>query len=182
MSVSDEDAAFSTSEVARALRRLSSADMVRLSELSRVWSRRVDPSLGDDLLNEAIQRALDGRRRWPTSLDLLTFMSGAMRSIASEWRTKALRERAVAPEDIDLIAAPHIPDQEAATALSGVAQRMQQILRDHPVALAIFTHRATGATERQICATLNLDERAYDTDYRRVQRELLRLFPEGCPL
>lgn len=180
--MSDDEEAFSTAEVARALSRLGGADQVRLSDLSRVWARKVDPSLADDLLNESIARAMDGRRRWPMSLDLMTFLSGAMRSIADEWGRKAARERAVPPGDLEVLAAPVAPAQEAATALSKLVRSMEHALRGHPLALAIFTHRATGATEPEICVALGLDDRAYDTAYRRVQRELLRLFPEGCPL
>jgi DNA-directed RNA polymerase specialized sigma24 family protein len=176
------DEAFSTAEVARALSRLGTAEMVRLSELSRTWARRVDPGLADDLLNEAIGRAMDGRRRWSTSEDLLSFMSGAMRSIAHEWRRKAQRESTAGPDDLAAIAPAVWPAQEAAVALSGLLTKVAEALGGHSTALSVFTLRTTGATRCEICAELGLDDTQYDTAYRRGQRELFRLFPEGCPL
>lgn len=156
--------------------------MVRLGELSRVWARRVDFFLADDLLNEAIQRALDGRRRWPTSLDLMTFMSGAMRSIAGEWRARALREVPTSTQDIAVLSPSDPALQDDVVATRQLMDRLAELLGPDPTAMAILRLRSTGATEREICAELHIDRTRYDTDYRRGKRELLRLLAEGSPL
>jgi DNA-directed RNA polymerase specialized sigma24 family protein len=179
--VSDDEDSFSTTEVARALSRLGAAEMLRLTDLSRVWTRRFDPSLADDLLNEAIQRAMDGRRRWSRSHDLLTFMSGTMRSIADEWRRKARRESPTAPDELAVLAPASASTQETAVILADLLEKVGAALGGHPPSLAVFTLRMMGATRREICAELGIDDTEFDSAYRRAQRELLRLFPEGCP-
>jgi DNA-directed RNA polymerase specialized sigma24 family protein len=162
--------------------RLGTAETVRLSEIARVWARRVGPSLADDLLNEAITRAMDGRRRWSTSVDLLSFMSGAMRSIANEWRGKTLRETPVAAEDLAVLAPPAAPRQDTALELGLLLAKVDRALQEHPTALAVFRLRCAGGTPREICFELSINQRQYDTAYRRGQRELFLLYPEGCPI
>lgn len=180
--VSDDEQHFTTSEVARALARLGRADVVRLQLSAATWSRKVGPALRDDLLNEAIRRAMDGRRRWSTTDDLFTFMSSVMRSIAHEWGRKARREAPIADEDLAVIT-PAIPaTQESTAALGQIRDQTAHALADDPVASTMFTLKLTGATAHEIRVQLQLDEEGYETAFRRLKRKLLRLYPEGPPL
>ncbi len=180
--VSDDDEHFSTDEVARPLSRLGRADVVRLQLIATTWARRFDPDQRDDLLNEAIRRAMGGQRRWPTSDDLFTFMSGAMRSIAHEWGSKARRETPVSDDDLVMITPPIPPTQESAAALSLVRDQVAAALDDDPIARTIFTLKLTGASAFDIRSHLQIDEDGYDTAFRRLKRKLMRLYPEGPPL
>jgi len=47
-------------EVRRALHRLGEADVLRLHAIARTWARKLRAGQEEDLLNEVIQRALDG--------------------------------------------------------------------------------------------------------------------------
>jgi hypothetical protein len=88
----DEPTNLSMSEVRRALDRLRPADIVRLSELARNWARGLRGRDADDMLNEAFDRVLSGRRPWPSDVSTPAFFSGVMRSIASQWRREGARE------------------------------------------------------------------------------------------
>ena len=50
------------------------------------WATGLRQHDADDLLNEALDRVLSGRRTWPIDVPLLAFLSQVMRSIASQWR------------------------------------------------------------------------------------------------
>jgi len=71
----------STETVARALATLTPSDLVRLKRLAQLRARLLPGLEWDELLNEALLRALDGSRRWPEGVPLLTFLAGIMRSL-----------------------------------------------------------------------------------------------------
>src|SRR5215470_3927993 len=81
-------------EVRRAIGSLTAADMAKLGSFADVLAfkvrRRAWGVGGGDLLQEAIIALLEeGRRNWhPDRVELLAFLFGAMRSIASNWGRK----------------------------------------------------------------------------------------------
>jgi hypothetical protein len=82
----------SPDEVRRALDRLRPADIVRLSLLAKHWAGGLARRDADDLLNEAFDRVLSGRRPWPSAVPTPAFFNEVMRSIASQWRHEDARE------------------------------------------------------------------------------------------
>jgi RNA polymerase sigma-70 factor (ECF subfamily) len=72
----------STDAIARALAALAPGDLLRLKRMAQLRARLVPGLDWEDLLNEALLRALDGSRPWPTTVPLLAFLSGIMRSLA----------------------------------------------------------------------------------------------------
>src|ERR1700739_1069559 len=71
----------STEAIARALAALTASDLVRLKRLAQLRARLLPGLEWDELLNEALLRALDGSRRWPEGVPLLSFIAGIMRSL-----------------------------------------------------------------------------------------------------
>jgi DNA-directed RNA polymerase specialized sigma24 family protein len=71
----------STETVTRALAELTPSDLVRLKRLAQPRARLLPGLDWDELLNEALLRALDGSRRWPEGVSLLSFIAGIMRSL-----------------------------------------------------------------------------------------------------
>src|SRR4051794_9346397 len=69
-------------EIAEAISRLSAADRVRLVKAARHFACHWTMS-GDDLLQEAVFRALDGSRHCPCDLPIAAFLAGIMRSLSS---------------------------------------------------------------------------------------------------
>jgi RNA polymerase sigma-70 factor (ECF subfamily) len=74
--------AASTDRVARALAALTPEDLLRLKRMAQLRARLMPGLDWEDLLNEALLRALDGSRRWPVELPLVAFLGGIMRSLA----------------------------------------------------------------------------------------------------
>ena len=74
-------------ECAEALRRLSDEDYERLEKIARLRVIGLHAVAWRELLHDAIERLLDGRRRWPRNVPLVVFLRETMRSIASDhWR------------------------------------------------------------------------------------------------
>jgi len=98
----------STEAVARALAALTPADLLRLKRMAQLRARMLPGLEWEELLNEALLRALDGSRRWPENVPLLAFIAGIMRSLvdarAQERRCRA--ERALASGETLMEAAP----------------------------------------------------------------------------
>lgn len=88
----------STEAVARALAALTPADLVRLKRLAQLRARLLPGLEWEELLSEALLRALDGSRRWPESVPLLAFIAGIMRSLVDGrmHERRRLTERALA--------------------------------------------------------------------------------------
>jgi hypothetical protein len=64
-------------DVAAALGAMSSAELLRLNALARLWTRGMPGTMSwADVLQEAIARALDGSRKWPPRVPILAFLSG----------------------------------------------------------------------------------------------------------
>jgi hypothetical protein len=111
----DEPTHLSTSEVRRALDRLRPADIVRLSELARNWARGLRGHDADDLLNEAFDRVLSGRRPWPS--DVQGFAIEKL-VLVQAWREAGglfdARERAALAwaETVTRVADTAVPDDE----------------------------------------------------------------------
>jgi len=105
---SDFVADASTEAVARALAALTSADLLRLKRLAQLRARLLPGLEWDELLNEAVLRALDGSRQWPEGVPLLAFLAGIMRSHddrrAADRRRQA--ERTLAGVEVRVSAPP----------------------------------------------------------------------------
>jgi RNA polymerase sigma-70 factor (ECF subfamily) len=98
----------STKTVAQALAALTRADLVRLKRLAQLRARLLPGLEWDELLNEALLRALDGSRRWPEGVPLLAFIAGIMRSLVDGrvHERRRLAERTLAVSQTSVTAAP----------------------------------------------------------------------------
>ena len=118
------DAAESSTEaVARALATLTPSDLVRLKRLAQLRARLLPGAEWDELLNEALLRALDGSRRWPEGVPLLTFIAGIMRSLVDGRvdQRRRLVEHALAGRELPP-AAPADMQLHARQCLAAIAQ------------------------------------------------------------
>lgn len=80
----DEDSdVLSPDEIRAAIEGFSHADWIRLKRAAAYFAWRPGVQ-GSDLQQEAMMRALEGRRKCPRKTSVITFLCGAIRSIASE--------------------------------------------------------------------------------------------------
>ena len=87
----DEATHLTPGEVRRIIGRLRGPDLMPLAALARVWAAGLRQHDADDLLNEAFDRVLSGRRPWPIDVPTPALMSQVMRSIASQGRQEDRR-------------------------------------------------------------------------------------------
>jgi hypothetical protein len=74
---------FTVDELRSAIARLSAADLGRLKQAAKVFSG-ISGIMEDDLIQESYTRALEGRRTCGRTVDLVPFLCGVMKSIASQ--------------------------------------------------------------------------------------------------
>ena len=168
-------------DIAAALVALSSADLLRLSALARLWTRGMPETLSwADVLQEAVARALDGSRKWPLGVPILAFLSGVMRSICDDhWRHEAREARVIvrsteaADARADEVGTSH-PDPERVVAAAQALSDVYDLFAGDNAALKIITGLADGLTAAEICEVYGLSEREYDTTRKRMRRALLR--------
>ncbi len=171
-----------TIDIAQAIRSLSDADLVRLKALAQLWSRDLPGGVGwSDVLNEAIARALDRSRPWPSGVPLLAFLSGVMRSICDDHWRRARRDHALLVRADDLAdlsaqgdAAESPPDPERVLAAAQALAAVHRLFAADPAALRIITGLADGLTASEICRLYGMSEREHDTTRKRMRRALLR--------
>lgn len=111
----------SKEEFAEALSHLSRADNARLRQAS-LYLAQVGGLEADDLFQEAITRALEGKRRWPGHIDVVTFLAMVMRSLVSAESKKAARRPERDPDD------EGDPDIYADENPEGLGRRSDEIL------------------------------------------------------
>jgi DNA-directed RNA polymerase specialized sigma24 family protein len=174
------DAADSAVAVSRALAGLSVEDLLRLRALARLRARGLPSGvLWSDLLHEALARALDGSRQWPSGVPLLVFLAGVMRSICNEiWQRRRREAELIAfgkdaearYRDVPCPAA----DQERVLAASEVLAALYGLFAGDGVALRIISGLANGLSAADIRTAHGLSEVEYDTGRRRMRRAMLR--------
>jgi len=172
-------------EAADALRGLSRADMARLRQIARIRSSGMAWLDWEDLLHDAVDRVLDGSRKWPKDVPFIAFLREVMRSIASEhWRRQVhgpVRSEAdlgAGGAEVDIAAYPNeAPDPEREVLARQCLDRVFELFDSDHEATAILTGLSHGASPAEIQRSAGLTETAYATAQRRVRRALARAFP-----
>src|ERR1700744_2987883 len=83
---------------ALAAKLVTEAELLRLKAIAHLQARGLPPEVGwSDLLQEAFARILDGSRRRPPGLPMVSFVAGLMRRIRSQVWERTRREAAQLP-------------------------------------------------------------------------------------
>jgi DNA-directed RNA polymerase specialized sigma24 family protein len=161
----------SVEAVARALAALTPSDLVRLKRLAQLRARLVPDLDWEELLNEALLRALDGSRRWPESVPLLAFIAGIMRSLVDgrigERRRQA--ERALAVREPPLVTAP-----DARLHARQCLDAIVQFFAGDPDVLALIAGLMRQYLEGADEPTPQLSHKRRDAARKRLARAILR--------
>ena len=126
-----------------------------------------------DLLHEAVVRALDGTRSCPRSVAPMTFLYNAMKSIASAaWEARNLRPRlaSIDAAGVDkIVAAIKTPDgsvEESMIAKEDSARRLEALMtifKDDADALCVVMGDLDGMEAEDIRSVCSLDKTTYPT-------------------
>lgn len=174
----DEATHLTPGEVRRIISRLRGSDFVRLAALARVWAAGLRQHDADDLLNEALDRVLSGRRPWPIDVPLPAFLSQVMRSIASQWRQEARREPLKDDETGEMLEEEsHNPG--ACYEMGDLIVRMRRALGTDLPALGVFDYILADSDREDAQAALGMTATQYDTARRRMVRQLFEAFHAG---
>lgn len=143
----------------------------------------------DDLLQEAVARALDGTRSCPRTVAPATFLYNVMRSIASAaWEARNLRPRVASIDaaGVDKVVAtlksPGRSMEESMVAEEDLSSRLEalmKVFKDDADALCVVMGDLDGLEAEDIRGVCSLDKTTYPTVRRRIRRTIERAFPQG---
>jgi DNA-directed RNA polymerase specialized sigma24 family protein len=144
---------------------------VRLKRLAQLRARLLPGLQWDELLNEALVRALDGSRRWPEGVPLLAFLAGIMRSLVDNCAAerRRLAERTLAGVEPRVIASPEA-QLHACQCLAAI-NRFFASDPDVLVLIAELARQYLGGTEG---SAPRLSQKRRDAARKRLARAILR--------
>jgi hypothetical protein len=175
----------SCEEVAAAICALTDAQQVRLRKVAEKYAW-LYPLGAEDLLSEAITRALAGTRQCPRSVDVVKFLADAMGSIAYDEAQKIENQIETVP-----VLHPGVDEERAVdpTDLSATAEEIMigAGLRDE--LLGLFSRDAQardlldaileGYEGKDLRELLDLNETELASKRRSIRRTLDRKYPNG---
>jgi RNA polymerase sigma-70 factor (ECF subfamily) len=171
-------------QVALALNIISRMDFLRLKAIARLHARGLPPDISwDDLLQEALTRAMAGTRRKPQGVPMVAFLAGIMRSLRAEhWRRArggpASNETLRIDHQRDLSRAAELRDPgsdlEQALLAGEQIEAIERLFAGDPVAQGIIAGLAEGRSAAQIRAGMGVSKTDYDSARKRMRRALLR--------
>jgi RNA polymerase sigma-70 factor (ECF subfamily) len=152
--------------------------------VARLYARGLPPEVGwTDLLQEACARVLDGSRKCPQGLPLVTFLAGVMRSIRTEHCRRARQRAARLPQILAELslgdnpqneAGDPAPDPERSLIAMQLLAEIYRLFAEDPRALRIIEGLFEGLEPEQIRARYDMSKTDYDSTRKRMRRTLLR--------
>ena len=190
-----EKPTLSTEEAKTALSALSDADMLRLSKISRRYcAGRIDPN---DLLQQAFMVILAGDRKWPCDINIMCFMVGTIRSLASSRfkshnRSPELHLVATADgyddeENLIETTTPYDgPNAEQTLILeqetTAIYEAALRLFEDDEIAKLIVEGDMDGMSAAELRELTGLEQTAYNSKRRLIRRRIDSAYPEGWKL
>lgn len=193
-------------EVRQAISALTEGELLKLQRLAEQaifrLRRKVWGVEARDLLNDAILRLLNEKRRWkPKRVDLVGQLAGIIASIESDWLKRGKRaeipvletdlvredaDGAEVPTALELAADPRPDPQKVMLASEQLTQeqlfhQIADLFGEDPLASLIFSEWQRGTSGPEIMKGLGLERQQYDTAVRRIDRAIQKRWPEGMP-
>jgi DNA-directed RNA polymerase specialized sigma24 family protein len=160
--------ALSRAEIDNTIKVLTAADKTKIVKIAAQYAT-MTPYEAKDLYQEALLRAMDGRRQWPRGLPATKFFWGVMRSIAWEWKRKD------DPLDKD------IGDKGAEERTLLDRDHVMKIIKafdDDPIAQKIFVAITEGARGEELLKLSGLSPIDYESKRKKIRRRIERLEAE----
>lgn len=160
---------------------ISETDLLRLKAVARLHAYGLPGDVDwHDLLQEAILRTLEGKRRPPDGISMVTFLAGVMRSIKSEhWRRLRREARDFTSRRTDGEEAVHgvcdpSPDQERRLVALTQLRAIDRLFVDDRQALQILGGLGEGLSAEEIQKACGMSRTEYESTRKRMRRLLLR--------
>lgn len=173
-------------EIRAQIEAFTDVDWLRVRKAAEYWARAYSAE-ADDVMNDALERALDGSRQCPQDITIFKFLSGAMRSISSGYR-KARTRRAeihLVAEDGSLVVDPIDDRPNAAEAAQSreqterIKQAMVGLFDDDLAAQTIVEGDMDDIEGEELRDLTGLDAKAFASKRRFVRRRIDRAYPKG---
>jgi len=180
----------SVDDISAAIELMTDADWVRLKKVALRYGQFVGLE-ADDVLQIALTRALEGRRKCPYQIDMVRFLAEVMRSVASdhvkaEKRKPELRLVSKLSANDDLVEYDFLdpaPDAEAILANEQEAERiLKQVLalfEDDLITQTIIEGHAEDMEARELRKLTGLDKKTYASKRRLIRRRIDSVFWKG---
>jgi DNA-directed RNA polymerase specialized sigma24 family protein len=172
---------------AEALSSLTEADLVRLKRFAQYRSAGLSQLDWQDLLHEAIDRLLSGRRRWPRSVPFVLFMQQTIRSLAHDHWRRRVEGPTLTVADLD--AAQHLafesapdlttPAPDRAIEARDSLREVYDLFSDDPLVLAVLNGFAENLAPAEIMSRTSLTTTAFASARRKIRRTVERAIAEG---
>ncbi|HXM15639.1 MAG TPA: hypothetical protein VN933_10385 [Candidatus Eremiobacteraceae bacterium] len=179
----------SPDEIAALIRALTDAQWIRLRKVSTYFSW-VPNLTADDLLQEALCRALAGSRNCPTDVDPVKFLVDAMRSIANGEVEKVENKVDVIPVSqpgalvdgaVDLQDSKESQEDcmMAVESDEAIRQALLGLFPNDPQARDLVDGLLTGYQGEELRALTDLDQKGYASKRRFMRRTIDKQYPQG---
>ena len=181
-------------EVRAAIDALSEADTIRIRQFAKkrgeLLEWRIASPTWEDLIQEAMTRALTGGRHWNKSVPFVDFLLGIIRSISSHSARQSskrpeVREADLITEDQEgvernplILAENPEPDPHEELTAQEMLDRIDALFDEDPEALLVIAGMRERLTGTEIRALIEVDQRRYETIVKRVRRTLRRELKE----
>jgi len=182
-------------EVDRAIKALTSADLLRLQKFAKFRVRGIGRAAcgrnWEDLLGEALCRTLIGAedaqngRHWNRKVSFVQYLVGAMSSIASVWKRQFKEKCTYLVSELfvsDAEGQEHSPFDDVPSGYAAADEclivgseekRIFTVLQDSPDATQVFRGLVDGLKRNEIMSKYGLDEKRYAAAMRRIRTKLL---------
>jgi DNA-directed RNA polymerase specialized sigma24 family protein len=181
--MAEQEGVFSTDELKSALDAFSAGDWIKLGKAADAlcWGLATE---GKDLLQEALARALAGKRRCPRSVPVMVFLINAMRSHQDALlraRGRDVLAQAVTVDPDDEAHAPLLSQQQDKATPDEILLANQslatidEVFRDHEMAQMVLMGQADGLTPHEIQTITGLGPVQYASVLRLIRRRLDKL-------
>jgi DNA-directed RNA polymerase specialized sigma24 family protein len=180
----------SREEIEKSIRGLPPAGWVRLRTIAVIYSRtgRLD---GEDLLQEAFARALDGSRKCPVNVAIVKFLAEVMRSLASDsakarGRHPESRALPLADETGLLFDPPDCrptaeQELEGRREIDRIRAAVLKLFADDLVAQTVAEGMMEGMEGEELRATTDLSTTGFASTRRLIRRRIDIAYPDGWP-
>jgi hypothetical protein len=176
------DEVLSQAELSAAIEKFSEPDWFRIKKAALHFCDRVGGDW-EDLQNEALVRALDGQRKCPKEIRVVTFLRNVIRSIASERdgldghtslsdELEAQQQTAAGAVPLTEPADPMASTMDATSMLEGAAA----VFDGDETAQKLFEGILDGIEGEKLRALLGLSQKEFDSKRRFVRRRLNQHF------
>jgi DNA-directed RNA polymerase specialized sigma24 family protein len=173
-------------EIRATIEAFTDLDWQRARRAAEYWARAHGAD-AEDVMQDALERAVDGSRQCSQDISIFMFLSGAMRSISGDER-KARTRRAeihLVAEDGSLVVDPIDERPNAAEVVQsretaeGIKLALLGLFEDDLAAPTIVEGDMDGIEGEELRDLTGLDAKAFASKRRFVRRRIDRAYPKG---